>query len=460
METKVLIVDDETDIVQALIRALADFPAKFLTTSNPVAALDLVKRESPQVVITDLKMPEMSGMDLLSSIKEIDTRIQVVLITGFGTIEDAVTAMRRGAYDFVSKPFKKQEIWVTLSRALEKADLLSENVSLKKKLSDKDPAEFIWGANERFREILDQAKRAARSRATILIQGESGTGKEVMANYLVRNSDLPESRFIKVNCAAIPETLLESELFGHKKGAFTGAVQDKPGKFTEAHQGTLFLDEVGEIPLTLQPKLLRALQEGEITPLGGTQQKVQVRIIVATNRDLRTLVKEGRFREDLFYRLYVIPITLPPLRHRIEDLPSLVAHFLSKHGKKSGREGMSIEADCLEKMRNYSWPGNIRELENALERAIILSPSTRITSKDLPLEILDSSGQTLSTELNLIQGNTLEEMELHIIQRYLDKNKGDKVKTADELGISVRTIYRKMEFIQGSEEKDEKTDSP
>ncbi|MDB5047096.1 MAG: fis [Fibrobacteres bacterium] len=444
MKKKMLIVDDEKSIVDSLGRALAGLEIELITCLEPEKAIELAKEHVPQVVITDLKMPKMDGLELLERIKEINPNIQVIMITGHGTIDEAVSAMKKGAYDFIPKPFNKQEIIAVVNRAFEKTALLEENFLLKEKLRQNQSPNFEWGKNRAFKNLIERAGQAAASDATILIQGESGTGKEVLAQHIFSNSTRGLKPFITVNCAAIPENLMEAELFGYKKGAFTGAYQDKKGKFQEANGGTIFLDEIGEMPLNVQPKLLRILQEGEVSPVGGAMQKVDVRIIAATNKNLRKQVELNLFREDLFYRLNVIPLQIPPLRQRPEDLNSLIAFFIAKYCKKNKKSNLSLSADALRLMEAYTWPGNVRELENAIERAVILCLGHQITPEDLPDEL--SNTDASSIQLSLGRGMTLEEIEMTVIQNTLKKNHGDKAKTAEELGISLRTIYRKVDM--------------
>src|SRR5690606_12700026 len=342
--------------------------------------------EGVQVVLTDLKMPGMDGLEVLQRVKQYNPDVQVILITGHGSIDEAVAAMKKGAYDFIPKPFNKQEITAVVNRAFEKVSLMAENFMLREKLK-KNPPTFETGKSRAFKELLNRSAQAANSDATILILGESGTGKEVLAGHIVQNSPRALKPFVTVNCAAIPENLIEAELFGYKKGAFTGAYQDKKGRFMEADGGTMFLDEIGELPLAMQAKLLRVLQEGEATPVGGSAQKVDVRIIAATNKPLRKMVEEGTFREDLFYRLNVIPLTIPPLRQRPEDLHALILFFIAKYCRKNKRPNLSVSAEALQLMEHYAWPGNVRELENAIERAVILCLGHQITVDDLPPEL-------------------------------------------------------------------------
>jgi len=449
MQKKLLIVDDEQSILDSLTRALNGQGYELLTSPDPLKALELVKTETPPVVITDLKMPGMDGLALLEQIKSVNPHIQVVVITGHGSIDEAVSAMKKGAYDFIPKPFNRQEITAVVNRAFEKVSLLEENFLLREKLRKSQLPNFEVGKNRIFKELLNRSVQAANSDATILILGESGSGKEVLANYIVSNSPRAAQPFITLNCAAIPENLIEAELFGYKRGAFTGAYQDKKGKFQDANGGTIFLDEIAELPLPVQGKLLRVLQDGEVSPVGGAAQKVNVRVMAATNKPLRKMVEAGKFREDLFYRLNVIPLNIPPLRQRPEDLPSLISFFIGKYCKKNKRENLSVNADALRLMEHYAWPGNIRELENAIERAVILCLGHQITVDDLPAE-LSGDGEGLA-QMNIAKGMTMDEIELMVIQNGLKRNHGDKAKTAEELGISLRTIYRKLDQIHSPE---------
>jgi two-component system response regulator HydG len=446
MSQKLLLVDDEKDILDSLKRVLSTFEdLEIYTASNGQEALEKCRQYHPDVVITDLRMPGMEGLELLTRIKELNENIQAVMITGHGTIDDAVQAMRAGAYDFIQKPFKKQQILAVTKRVLEKASLLDENRKLREKLRKRSSAHYEWGSSELFRSLLQRTAQAAQSDATILIMGESGTGKEVLGNYIYDHSSRSERPFIKVNCAAIPENLIESELFGHKKGSFTGAVADRKGKFQEADGGTLFLDEIGELPLPMQSKLLRVLQEGEVNPVGGKVEKVNVRIVAATNRNLKEQVEAKAFREDLYYRLNVISINIPSLKMHPEDIPRLAAHFVSKYCKKNSRDYLSINKKALEILEAYSWPGNIRELENTIERAVIFAIGTQITEQELPDDI--KSFKSTSVNFNFRTGYTLDEIETEAIRMALKRHQGNKKFAADELGVSLRTIYRKMDKI-------------
>lgn len=445
MKQTLLIIDDESSIIESLTRALYGLGCEILSATDPKVGLETVKASEPQVVITDLKMPGLDGLQVLHQVKEFNPHIQVIVITGHGSIDDAVASMKKGAYDFIPKPFNKQEIVAVVNRAFEKVSLLQENFLLREKLKKSQMPAFEMGKSRAYKDLIGRAAQAAASDATILVLGESGTGKEILAQYIVTNSPRAHQPFVTVNCAAIPENLIEAELFGYKKGSFTGAYQDKKGKFVEADKGTIFLDEIGELPMSMQPKLLRVLQEGEVSPVGGGSHKVDVRIIAATNKNLRKQVEAGLFREDLFYRLNVIPIQIPALRQRTEDLHSLISYFIAKYCKKNKKQNLSVSADALRLMERYPWPGNVRELENAIERAVILCLGHQITVEDLPDEL--SNNPEAGSQLYIGRGMTMEEIELSVIQNTLKRNHGDKQKTAEELGISLRTIYRKLDAL-------------
>jgi len=446
MKNNLIIVDDEEALLHLLSHALQGQDYGILTFTDPLKALEAIKTKMPSVIITDLKMPGMDGLTLLEHAKSINPHVQVIVISGHGFVNEAVAAIKKGAYDFIPKPFNKDEIRLVVGRAFEKVSLVDENFQLREKLRKSQHPAFETGKNKVFRELLSRSVQAAKSDATVLIYGESGTGKEVLSSYIVSNSPRADLPFITVNCAAIPENLIEAELFGYKKGSFTGAYQDKKGKFQEANKGTIFLDEIGELPMSMQSKLLRVIQEGEVSPIGGASQKVDVRIIAATNKLLRKMVEEGQFREDLYYRLNVIPLTIPPLRHRSEDLNALILFFITKFCKKNKRENLSVHADALRLMEGYPWPGNVRELENAIERAVVLCLGNQITVEDLPGELKENPERSAPPSLG--QGMKLEVLELLEIQNALKRNQGDKVKTAVELGFSLRTLYRKLESLK------------
>jgi two-component system response regulator HydG len=365
-------------------------------------------------------------------------------MTAFGTIEKAVEAMREGAYDFVTKPLRRPLVVRSVSRALEKASLQNENLRLRKELEAISHERMLIGNSPAMRKCLDTIAQVAPTSATVLLQGESGTGKELAARLIHAKSERGSGQFVAVNCAAIPHTLLESELFGHERGAFTGAFARKEGRFKLADKGTLFLDEVSELDLAVQPKLLRVLQEGEFERLGGTQTiKTDCRVIASSNKFLIELVRQGKFREDLFYRLNVITITLPPLRERPEDIPLLAQHFLQKFAKRNKKDVRAISREAMELLQEYSWPGNVRELENTIEHAVVLCRGDTIRAEDLP-ELVASEEKTRQF-LTIELGTPLEEIEQEVIHQTLKMTKGNKRLAAQLLGIATRTIYRKVE---------------
>ncbi|MBL4687515.1 MAG: sigma-54-dependent Fis family transcriptional regulator [Nannocystaceae bacterium] len=439
----VLVVDDEVAIVDALSKVLAKEGLRVVTASGGQQALEIIRRQPIQLMLTDLRMPGMGGDDLLKAVKAIAPEVEVVMMTAYGSVETAVEAMKLGAYDFIQKPPKRATVVATVKKALDKAALVAENHSLRAQLAAATHREIV-GNSQVMRSTLEMAKQAANSTATVLLLGESGTGKELLARYIHTHSPRASKPMIPVNCAAMPETILESELFGHEKGAFTGAIRSKDGRFLEAHGGTLFLDEIAEISPTVQVKLLRALQEGEIAPVGGRTVKTDFRLVCATNRDLTTDVKAGRFREDLFYRINVIPIRIPPLRDRIEDVPLLADHFLRVYATKHNKPAQGFSDEAMHLMANYGWPGNVRELENAVERAVVLTRGNRLGADDLPPELRDPQAGH-GRQVTFCVGAQLAEVERRMIQETLKFTRGDKRLAADLLGIATRTIYRKLE---------------
>jgi two-component system response regulator HydG len=439
----ILVVDDEGPIVDALSNVLRKEGLVVHTAGSGREALDVLRRAPVDVMITDLRMPGMGGQDLLKAAKAITPEVEVILMTAYGTVETAVDAMKEGAYDFIAKPLKRAAVVATIRKALEKVDLVVENRSLKAQLHAATYREII-GNSQVMRATLEMAKQAANSSATVLLLGESGTGKELLARYVHAHSPRASRPCVPVNCAALPESILESELFGHEKGAFTGATRSREGRFLEAHTGSLFLDEIAEITPTVQVKLLRALQEGEIEPVGGRTAKVDFRLVCATNRDLTKEVKAGNFREDLFYRINVIPIRVPPLRDRSEDIPLLADHFLRMYASKHAKAVDCFADAALHLMSNYGWPGNVRELENAVERAVVLSRANSIGVDDLPPELRDPQAGN-GRQVTFSVGTALEEVERRMIHETLKFTRGDKRLAADLLGIATRTIYRKLE---------------
>ena len=442
----VLVVDDEANILEALQKVLTKEGLEVLTAGNGRQALELLRRQVVHVMITDLRMPGMTGDDLLKAAKAITPEVEVIVMTAYGTVENAVEAMKLGAYDFISKPLKRANVVAAVSKALDKQALVAENRELRAQLAAAT-SRAIVGNSQVMRATLEIARQAANSSATVLLLGESGTGKELLARYIHEHSPRVHKPFVATNCAALPESILESELFGHEKGSFTGAVRSRAGRFQEADGGTLFLDEIGEIPLQVQVKLLRALQEGEVEPVGGRTTPVDFRLVCATNRDLTEEIKAGRFREDLYYRINVVPVRIPPLRDRLEDVPLLVDHFMRMFAVRHSKavEGISDEAVGL--MSNYGWPGNVRELENALERAVVLARGPVIQVDDLPPELRDPQAGH-GRQLTFSVGTPLEEVERRMIMETLKFTRGDKRLAADLLGIATRTIYRKLESGQ------------
>jgi len=445
----VLVVDDERSNVESLEKIFLREGMRVLTAHDARHALDQVRTHRVNVLLTDLMMPGTTGLELLRAVKQVAPEVEVVLMTAYGSVEAAVSAMREGAYDFVEKPLKRMNIVKSVRKAAEKQRLVAENRSLKDEIKLLTRREIV-GSSPTWRRIVDVATQAAPSLATVLVLGESGTGTELLARYIHDKSARATRPFIAVNCAAIPETILESELFGHERGAFTGAVAKKEGRFAKAGGGTLFLDEIGELSPAVQVKLLRVLQEGEYEPLGGNTVKSDVRIVAATNRDLRAEVQAGRFREDLYYRLNVIAITAPPLRARREDVPLLVDHFLGLYCAKNGRQRLKPTRGALDRMLDYPWPGNVRELENVIERAVVLSRSDSLTEQDLP-EAVAQAAAPPPTKLAFDIGTPLDEIELRVIRETLRSTKGDKSLAAQLLGISTRTIYRKLDGVTEDE---------
>ena len=441
----VLVVDDDRANLDSVARIFQRESLATLTASNGSEALELLRRPEVSVMVTDLMMPGMDGQELLKAARTIRPDVEVVLMTAYGTVETAVAAMKDGAYDFITKPLKRHSLVKAVQKALEKHDLAAENRVLKARLAEMGNTRTPIGQSPAFRAMMDTLRQAAPSTATVLLMGESGTGKELAARALHEQSQRAKGPFVAVNCAALPESILEAELFGVERGAFTGATTRREGRFERAHGGTLFLDEVGEMPLSAQVKLLRVLQEGELERLGGTQTvKVDVRIVAATNKDLVREVAEGRFREDLYYRLNVVEVRIPALASRREDIPLLADAFLRRFAAKNAKVLRGFSPDAVSLMENYAWPGNVRELEHAVERAVVLAKGEVLEVSDLPETVrkgpLGSAGQ-----LVIPIGTPMEEIERRVIHETLRHTKGDKTLAARLLGIAARTIYRKLE---------------
>src|SRR5262245_20995709 len=445
----VLVVDDEAPIVESLTKIFRREGLNVLSATDGNAGLDLLRKHRVGVLLTDLMMPNTSGMDLLRAAKTIAPETEVVLMTAYGTVETAVDAMKEGAYDFVTKPLKRAHVVRIVRNALEKQSLLVENRSLRAQLAEKRRRAII-GTSLAWRRTMDIVMQAAPSEATVLLLGESGTGKELLARALHDNSARAKGPFVAVNCAAIPESILEAELFGYEKGAFTGATTARDGRFEAANGGTLFLDEIGEISRHVQVKLLRVLQEGEIERLGGggKARRIDVRIVAATNVNLAEEVKAGRFREDLYYRLNVIPVSVPPLRDRRDDVPLLAQHFVQVYAEKNGKAIAGCSSVALERLAEYGWPGNVRELENAIERAVVLTRAGHsvIDEDALPGGIRHAAPGTASaSSLSCPISMPLAEIRMPVIPETLRHPRGDKRLTAKLLGIATRTIYRRLE---------------
>ena len=444
----ILIIDDEPKMCKVLRFALEPDGYQVSTAGSAEEGLEKFGQDSFDLVITDLKMPGKDGLYVLGEVKKRNPQTEVIMMTAYATAQNAVEAMKKGAYDYIIKPFEMDELKLKVRHIMEKRALTEENVQLKKRLKDKYSLENMVGQSGIMQEVYKMVERVAPTDATVLIRGESGTGKELVAQAIHNLSPRASEPFIAVNCGALPENLLESELFGHEKGAFTGADRMKPGRFELAGKGTIFLDEIGDISPSTQIKLLRVLQNHQIERLGGTKTiEVKARTITATNRDLEAALQDGSFREDLYYRINVFPIYLPPLRERKEDIPDLVAHFL----KRFGREEDAIEPGALELLINYRWPGNVRELENVIERALIMSTTGVIREQDLPPHVrqLATSGATpVSTTFDIpSEGLSLEQVERDLIRSALNKAGGNKSKAAKLLGITRRRLYSMMERL-------------
>ena len=441
---RILIVDDDRSNLESLDRVFRRERFEVVTAESGKAALDAVRKQRVNVVLTDLMMPGMNGVDLLKSVKAISPESDVILMTAYGTIETAVEAMKEGAYDFVTKPFKRIEIVKAVRRAIEKQTLVTENQALREELGRVRKERRIIGNSLPLRQTLEMVQQVAPSSATVLLLGESGTGKELFARAIHEGSPRRDRPFVAINCAALPESILESELFGYEEGAFTGARRRKEGRFELAHTGTLFLDEIAEMSPTTQVKILRVLQEGEFERLGATRSiRVDVRVIAATNKDLRARVQAGAFREDLFYRLDVISIHLPPLRDHREDVPLLAQHFLQRYAEKNAKTIRGISREAMDVLTDHRWPGNVRELENTIERAVVLAKGDVVTLDELPEALCGEVRQRKSVTIPL--GTPLEEIELQLIHETLKLTRGNKKLAAQLLGTSTRTIYRKLE---------------
>ena len=445
---RLLIVDDESAHLKTLSMLFTKEGHEVLRAADGQEALDILRHEPVHLVITDLMMPgDIDGMDLLRLVQRLKPQTEVILMTAFGTVERAVQGIKEGAYDFISKPIKRAPMLKSVAKALERQALMAENRELRARLAtlERVNGPSIVGQSDALRKSLDLVRQVASSDATVLLTGESGTGKELLARMIFEQSDRDDKPFVTINCAALPESILESELFGYEKGAFTGAMTRRIGRFEAADEGTLFLDEIGELSATVQVKLLRVLQEGSFERLGSnTTIHTDVRLIAATHRDLAQEMREGNFREDLFYRLNVVNIDAPPLRRRIEDVPLLAEHFLSRYGAKNNRQISGLSPDALAALQSYRWPGNVRELENVIERAVVLDKDGIINVDDLPRQVTDAAHRAPSRVIPIEVGTPLDEIEKTVITETLKLTGGNKKMAAQLLGIATRTIYRKL----------------
>ncbi|HIJ94392.1 MAG TPA: sigma-54-dependent Fis family transcriptional regulator [Desulfuromonadales bacterium] len=443
-QAKIVICDDEKEILRYLKKILHSHGYAVDVYAEGKTLLDRLEADPayiPDLLVQDINMPELSGIDILKKVRKLRPALPVVIMTAFGSIDSAVHAIKLGAYDYITKPFPKEKLLAVLEKALERESLLKENLGLKAELTNRSaPGEIIFVSNS-YRMVYDMTLQVAGSEANILIQGESGTGKELIARAIHENSARREQRYLTINCAALTDTLLESQLFGHTKGAFTGAVASKKGLLDAADGGTLFLDEIGDMPLSLQVKLLRVIQEREFTPVGSTATRnCDIRIVAATNKELEREVAEGRFREDLFYRLNVISLHPPPLRERKEDLEPLARHFIAKYSARMKKHVDAISTGALELLHRYHFPGNIRELENIIERAVILARSPEISADLLPIRTSAITPVMLPAECS----DSLESVERQHIQCVLKKNANHKSRSAEILGITRKTLDRKI----------------
>ncbi len=449
MPSNILVLDDERNYLLILDALLSDAGYSVTALHDPELGLAYLEESEVDVVVTDMKMPKLTGQDVLEHVHANYPHIPVLIMTAFGSIESAVEAMRLGAFDYVTKPFSNEQLLLSLSKAVEMARMRRQYRLLRENLEDRYGLHNIIGRSKAMRSVLEMVDKAAPSRSTVLIQGESGTGKELVARAIHFASPRKDGPFVSVNCMALNPGVLESELFGHEKGSFTGAVASRRGRFELATGGTLFLDEIGELGPDLQVKLLRVLQERRFERVGGTKEiEVDIRIVAATNADLRAAVDRGDFREDLFYRLNVVGIQMPPLRERREDIPMLAAHFLDKYVRENQSAVTGFSSEALDYLNAYDWPGNVRQLQNVVERCTVLAVGTTIGVDDLPPEVRDEETQfksavdLLPARLNL--ADTLEKIEAALLRRALARNDFVKVKAADALGISKSLLQYKL----------------
>ncbi|MBP1635973.1 MAG: two component, sigma54 specific, transcriptional regulator, Fis family [Acidobacteria bacterium] len=443
----ILLIDDDESLRRVVEYTLREDGYAVVTAADGRSGLARFQESAVDLVITDVRMPEMNGLDLLARLRAMQPDLPVIVLTAHGTIDAAVEAMKAGAFDYLTKPFGRDQLQASVRKALEMGALASENRQLRQIVRERLSFASMIAGSRSMHAVTDTASRVAASDATVLLEGESGTGKELLAKAIHVNSARSRGPFVTVNCAAIPEHLLESELFGHRRGAFTGAVADRQGKFEAAARGTIFLDEVGELPLLLQVKILRVLQEREVDKLGETRPvKVDVRVIAATNRDLEKMTADGAFREDLYYRLAVVSIRVPPLRERADDIPLLVDHFLAKHAGRLGRDRPAVDRAVHAAFNRYAWPGNIRELENVVERALVLDRDGVLGLDDLPDKLKASGERIGNLRLELPdEGISLEEVERELLLAALEKHDWNQTRAASYLDITRSTLLYRMQ---------------
>ena len=449
----ILVVDDEKNYLLVMEALLAGAGYEVFTVDSGEEALELTRRNDLDLVLTDMKMPRMSGIELMEQLQQVYPDLPVIMMTAYGTVEKAVEAMKKGAFDYILKPFKNEEILLSIAKALDLRHLLTENRRLKQDLEQRYRFENIVGNSKVMQTIFAMVEKVAQTRATVLLSGESGTGKELIARAIHHRSPRSQGPFISVNCGALTETLLESELFGHEKGSFTHAVAMRKGRFELAEGGTLFLDEVAEMSPALQVKLLRVLQEMEFERVGGSKTiRADVRVVAASNQDLKTEVEAGNFREDLFYRLNVVHMEMPPLRLRSDDIPLLVTHFIQKYAEANNKGGVQIEPEVMKVLLRYPWPGNVRELENVIERAVILCGKNIITTADLPANVAEAPETEFNIDLlvpsHIPLPEALEKIEELMIRRALNQTGYVQVRAAELLGITKSLLQYKLKKYQ------------
>jgi DNA-binding NtrC family response regulator len=452
MKNSILIVEDDINTLNGLADILNEEDFEVSKATNSKQAMTNFKKNSFNVILMDYLLPDKDGLELSKTLLQEQPETKIIMMTAFGTVKNAVNAMRIGIYDYLTKPVDLDELLIVIKRAIKEQNLISENVALKSKITQIYRFENIIGVSGKMQEVFQKVTKVANTDATVLLRGESGTGKELIARAIHYQSVRKEAALVEINCASIPENLLESEIFGHEKGAFTGAYKMKKGKFEIAHGGTIFLDEIGDLPLGLQSKLLRVLQERSFTRVGGVDNiEVDARLIAATNSDLEKIMEEKKFREDLYYRLNVVPIIIPPLRERIEDIGVLTDHFVQKYAQKNNRNIMGLSDSARQLLIDYEWPGNVRELENAIENAIIMCEADIIRPEDLPTYLqvrgkskIGSIGKKVEDTKHLSFKERLEFYEKEIIRQALIEASGNKTQAAKRLGFTLRTLRNKV----------------